>query len=140
MDIQNNAIKAYLQNVLFVTGTACGGKSTVSRALAQRHDLLLFNIDQQFDRHRQLSDPANQPAMNKTFRDADAFFWAKRSGIPAMAACQHPGTAGFCAAGLDPAFARPACGVRLPPYAGTGQFLHGSSPCGFPAEGTVQRD
>lgn len=74
MDIQNNAIKAYLQNVLFVTGTACGGKSTVSRALAQRHDLLLFNIDQQFDRHRQLSDPANQPAMNKTFRDADAFF------------------------------------------------------------------
>lgn len=74
MDIQNNAIKAYLQNVLFVTGTACGGKSTVSRALAQRHDLLLFNIDQQFDRHRQLSDPAFQPAMNKTFRDADAFF------------------------------------------------------------------
>lgn len=74
MDIQNNAIKAYLQNVLFVTGTACGGKSTVSCALAQRHDLLLFNIDQQFDRHRQLSDPANQPAMNKTFRDADEFF------------------------------------------------------------------
>lgn len=74
MDIQNNAIKAYLQNVLFVTGTACGGKSTVSCALAQRHDLLLFNIDQQFDRHRQLSDLANQPAMNKTFRDADEFF------------------------------------------------------------------
>ncbi len=74
MDIQNNVIKAYLKNVFFVTGTACGGKSTVSRALAERHDLLLFDIDQQFDLHRQLSDPAFQPAMNKTFRNADEFF------------------------------------------------------------------
>lgn len=74
MNIQNNVIKAYLKNVFFVTGTACGGKSTVSRALAERHDLLLFDIDQQFDRHRQLSDPAYQPAMNKSFRDADEFF------------------------------------------------------------------
>jgi len=74
MDIQNNVIKTYLKNVFFVTGTACGGKSTISRALAERHNLLLFDIDQQFDRHRQLSDPAYQPAMNKTFRDADEFF------------------------------------------------------------------
>ena len=74
MNIQDNVIKACLQNVYFVTGTACGGKSTVSRALAQRHNLLLFDIDQIFDHHRQLSDPAFQPAMNKTFRDADEFF------------------------------------------------------------------
>jgi len=74
MNIQNNVIKAYLQNVFFVTGTACGGKSTISRALAERHNLLLFNIDQQFDQHKQLSDPMFQPAMNKTFPDADAFF------------------------------------------------------------------
>ena len=74
MNIQNNVIKAYLKNVFFVTGTACGGKSTISRALAERHDLLLFNIDHQFDQHQQLSDPAFQPAMNKNFRDADEFF------------------------------------------------------------------
>ena len=74
MNIQDNVIKAYLKNVYFVTGTACGGKSTISRALAERHDLLLFDIDQRFDQHQQLSDPAFQPAMNKTFRDADEFF------------------------------------------------------------------
>ena len=74
MIIQDNVIKEYLKNVLFVTGTACGGKSTISRALAERHNLLLFDIDQQFDRHKQLSDPAFQPAMNKTFRNADEFF------------------------------------------------------------------
>ena len=74
MNIQDNVIKAYLKNVYFVTGTACGGKSTISRALAESHDLLLFDIDQRFDQHQQLSDPAFQPAMNKTFRDADEFF------------------------------------------------------------------
>lgn len=74
MNIQDNVIKAYLKNVYFVTGTACGGKSTISRALAERHDLFLFDIDQRFDQHQQLSDPAFQPAMNKTFRDADEFF------------------------------------------------------------------
>ncbi|MBO5500610.1 MAG: shikimate kinase, partial [Clostridia bacterium] len=74
MNIQDNVIKAYLKNVYFVTGTACGGKSTISRALAERHNLLLFDIDQRFDQHQQLSDPAFQPAMNKHFRDADEFF------------------------------------------------------------------
>ncbi len=74
MNIQDNVIKAYLKNVFFVTGTACGGKSTLSRALAERHDLLLFDIDQQFDHHQQLSEPTYQPAMNKTFRNADEFF------------------------------------------------------------------
>lgn len=74
MNIQDNVIKAYLKNVYFVTGTACGGKSTISRVLAERHNLLLFDIDQRFDQHQQLSDPAFQPAMNKHFRDADEFF------------------------------------------------------------------
>ncbi len=74
MLIQDNVIKEYLKNVLFVTGTACGGKSTLSRALAERHGLLLFDIDQRFDQHKHLSDPAFQPAMNKNFPDADAFF------------------------------------------------------------------
>ena len=74
MNIQDNVIKAYLKNVFFVTGTACGGKSTISRALTARHNLLLFDIDQQFDQHKQLSDPTFQPAMNKNFPDADAFF------------------------------------------------------------------
>ena len=39
MIIQDNALKAYLKNVYFITGTPCGGKTTISRALAQRHGL-----------------------------------------------------------------------------------------------------
>lgn len=74
MIIQDNIIKEYLKNVFFVTGTPCGGKSTISRVLAERHNLLLFDIDQQFDQHKRLSDPTFQPAMNITFPNADAFF------------------------------------------------------------------
>lgn len=74
MLFQDNVLKAYLENVYFITGTPCGGKTTISRALAQRHQLLVYDVDEQFPRHQQLSDPAFQPAMRQTFRDADAFF------------------------------------------------------------------
>ena len=74
MTFQDNVLKAYLTNVFFVTGTPCGGKTTISRALAQRHNLLVYDADEQFAKHQQLSDPAFHPAMNQTFRDADAFF------------------------------------------------------------------
>lgn len=74
MTFQDNVLKAYLTNVFFVTGTPCGGKTTISRALAQRHNLLVYDADEQFAKHQQLSDPAFQPAMNQTFPDADAFF------------------------------------------------------------------
>lgn len=39
MIFQDNVIKEYLKNVYFITGTPCGGKTTVSRALAESMDL-----------------------------------------------------------------------------------------------------
>ena len=74
MVLQDNVLKAYLKNVYFITGTACGGKSTAARALAQKHGLTLYDIDKHFDSHRALSDTVSQPNMNKRFADADAFF------------------------------------------------------------------
>lgn len=74
MIFQDNVIKEYLKNVYFLTGTPCGGKTTISRELAKRHKLLVFDIDEQFEKHQKLSDPAFQPAMNKNFKDADEFF------------------------------------------------------------------
>ncbi len=74
MIFQDNVIKEYLKNVYFVTGTPCGGKSTVSRELARRHGLLLFDIDERFEEHKRMSCPEFQPAMNRIFRDADEFF------------------------------------------------------------------
>ena len=74
MKIQDNVLKAYLKNVYFITGTACGGKSTAARALADKYGLTLYDIDVHFDGHQALSDTVSQPNMNRSFPDADAFF------------------------------------------------------------------
>jgi len=74
MIFQDNVIKEFLKNVYFVTGTPCGGKTTISRELAKRHSLLVYDIDEQFAKHQKVSNAAFQPAMNKTFKDADEFF------------------------------------------------------------------
>ncbi len=74
MRFQDNVIKEYLKNVYFITGTPCGGKTTISRELAKRHGLVVYDIDEQFENHRKMSDATNQPSMNKQFKDADEFF------------------------------------------------------------------
>ncbi len=74
MIFQDNVIKNFLQNVYFVTGTPCGGKTTISRELAKRHNLLVYDIDEKFEEHQKASDAMFQPSMNKVFKDADEFF------------------------------------------------------------------
>lgn len=74
MTFQDNVIKEYLKNVYFVTGTPCGGKTTISRELAKRHNLLVYDVDEHFADHQKVSDETYQPSMNKTFKDADEFF------------------------------------------------------------------
>ncbi|MGN0479529.1 MAG: AAA family ATPase [Hominenteromicrobium sp.] len=74
MIFQDNVIKAYLKNVYFITGTPCGGKTTISRELGRRHHVLVYDIDEQFPKHQEISNPDFQPAMNKAFENADAFF------------------------------------------------------------------
>lgn len=74
MLIQDNVVKQYLGNVYFITGTPCGGKTTVSRALAEKYNFVLYDVDDEFAGHKRLSDALVQPAMNQEFADADAFF------------------------------------------------------------------
>jgi len=74
MEIKDNIIKEYLKNVYFVTGTPCGGKTTISRALAERHSFTVYDVDEKFARHKSLSSNIDQPAMNKGFANADEFF------------------------------------------------------------------
>ncbi len=74
MIFQDNVIKEYLKNVYFISGTPCGGKTTISRELAKRHNLSVYDIDEQFANHQKISNAAFQPSMNKVFRDADEFF------------------------------------------------------------------
>lgn len=74
MIFQDNVIKEYLKNVYFVTGTPCGGKTTISRALGEKYGFMVYDVDERFSIHQQMSDFQFQPAMNKEFKDADEFF------------------------------------------------------------------
>ena len=43
MDIANNILKYSLQNVYFLVGTACGGKTTMANALSKKYGFSHFN-------------------------------------------------------------------------------------------------
>lgn len=74
MIFQDNIIKEYLKNVYFISGTACGGKTTVTKALGEKYGIPVYVIDDQFTIHQLKSDKEHQPTMNKFFKDADEFF------------------------------------------------------------------
>lgn len=63
MNIADNILKDALKNVLFLSGTACGGKTTMSRLLAEKHGFLLYDMDQQYERFRAVARPDYQPDM-----------------------------------------------------------------------------
>ncbi len=74
MVFQDNVLKEYLKNVYFITGTPCGGKTTIARALAAKHGFVVYDIDEQFPTHQKRSDVKFQPSMNHNFKNADEFF------------------------------------------------------------------
>lgn len=74
MIFQDNIIKEYLKNVYFITGTPCGGKTTITRALGKKYNIPVYVIDDQFTIHQLKSDEEHQPCMNQQFKDADEFF------------------------------------------------------------------
>ena len=74
MIVQDNVLKEYLKNVYFITGTPCGGKTTISRALGDKYGFHIYDVDEEFLRHKQISTPDRQPAMNTEFPNADTFF------------------------------------------------------------------
>ena len=74
MIFQDNIIKEYLKNVYFMSGTPCGGKTTISRALGKKYNIQVYDIDEIFPIHQLMSDKAFQPSMNQKFKNADEFF------------------------------------------------------------------
>ena len=74
MIFQDNIIKEYLKNVYFITGTPCGGKTTISRALGKKYNIPVYDIDEILPIHQQMSDKKFQPSMNQVFNNADEFF------------------------------------------------------------------
>lgn len=74
MIFQDNVINEYLKNVYFITGTPCGGKTTISRELGRRYNYPVYDVDEKFETHQKMSNKDFQPSMNKTFSGADEFF------------------------------------------------------------------
>lgn len=57
-----NFLHHYLRNVYFFCGTACGGKSTISRAFAKKHGFHWLSEHVINDKYAALADPNYQPA------------------------------------------------------------------------------
>lgn len=74
MIFQDNVFKEYLKNVYFITGTPCGGKTTISRMLAKKHGFVVYDVDEQFSIHQKIADSEFQPSMTRRFKNADEFF------------------------------------------------------------------
>lgn len=52
MIFQDNILKEYLRNVYFISGTPCGGKTTISKAIEAKYGIPVYNIDEQFTIHQ----------------------------------------------------------------------------------------
>ncbi len=75
MKIENNIIKAHLKNVLFLSGGAYGGKTTMAKLIEAKHGITRYREGDHIDDHISYANAACQPAMcrfdRSTFSDDD---------------------------------------------------------------------
>ena len=74
MNLPDNIIKHFLRNVYFISGCACGGKTTISKYLSEKHNIPLYNWDERYPQHKAISDPCCQPNMNTEFASWEEYF------------------------------------------------------------------
>ncbi|MFH5881827.1 AAA family ATPase [Liberiplasma polymorphum] len=74
MEIKDNIIKKKLENVYFIAGTNCGGKSSMAKALSEKHDMYFYSADSEYWNHRKISDEVSQPNMNRPFLGWEDYF------------------------------------------------------------------
>ncbi|MCQ2458396.1 MAG: hypothetical protein MJ142_06665 [Clostridia bacterium] len=61
MNIDNNILKYYLRNVYFITGTAYAGKSTMTRMLAEKYNMVFCGENYHMEVTDKVADPVLQP-------------------------------------------------------------------------------
>lgn len=64
MEIQNNIIKHYLKNCYFITGTACAGKSTMCKILAEKYNMVHCEENYNMDMILSVVTQKQQPNLN----------------------------------------------------------------------------
>jgi len=72
--IASNILKHYLKNVYFFCGTACGGKTTISKAFAQKHGFIWLDEDTLNKQMAAIADPEYQPAWCSRPIDWEVYF------------------------------------------------------------------
>lgn len=75
MHIADNILKHHLKNVLFISGTAYGGKTTMATMLEEKHGFLRYSEGdrERWDEHRAYANPDDQPAMCYERGDLERF-------------------------------------------------------------------
>lgn len=61
MNIQNNILRHHLQNVLFICGTACAGKTTMAKLIEEKHGLIRYREGTQWEAYMKYADIKHQP-------------------------------------------------------------------------------
>ena len=74
MELPDNIIRHYLRDVYFISGSACGGKSTIAKYLSAKYGITLYNWDEKYTEHKKISDAAHQPFMNKNYGSWEEYF------------------------------------------------------------------
>lgn len=74
MNIKDNVLREYLENVYIVGGNACSGKSTMSKLIAEKYGFTLYQMDEHYEEHRKVANETDQPNMCYPRDDIYAFF------------------------------------------------------------------
>ena len=77
MNISENILKNSLTNVYFLTGSPCGGKTTMCRALSEKYGIPFFNSNhraREFASWEEICHPDYQPVSSLWTTDWERFF------------------------------------------------------------------
>ena len=74
MYIADNVLAHHFQNVYWILGTACGGKTTAADHLSKKYGFYHYNADERVVEQKKLAIPTEQPAMCRYFESWEAYF------------------------------------------------------------------
>ena len=74
MNISDSFLKAQLRNTFWIGGAACGGKTTITDLLAEKHDLRHHHPEKHFHEHKKAASAENHPSHTTPFRGWEWFF------------------------------------------------------------------
>ena len=72
--IADNVLEHHLKDVYWIGGSACSGKTTMSKIISEKYDFTLYNSDEKMLEHKKIASFWEQPAMKRHFVDWEWYF------------------------------------------------------------------